>query len=135
MTNPYFNEFGEELPDSTPIAKPVRFNRPGSTLDEIRRNLGLASKLAEQEGMETFEEADDFDVGDDFSRDHPFAQEVDNRNEFFDNLRDQFRAQAAQPPSTTGGVPASPTASPAPAPAPTAPPSAGQAPNPPASNP
>lgn len=92
MTKPYFNEFGEELPDSTPIAKPVRFNRPGSTLDEIRRNLGLAQKLAEETGHESFEEADDFEVGDDFDPSHPFAHQVDNMNQEFERIRAEVRS-------------------------------------------
>lgn len=86
-----FNEFGEELPDSTPIAKPLRFNRPGSTLDEIRRNLGLAEKLAQQQGDESFEEADDFEVGDDFDPSHPFAHQVDNMNQEFERIRSEVR--------------------------------------------
>jgi len=60
------NPLRHEFLDDTPVAKPLKWNRPGSTLTEIRRNLGLLSKLAEQNGTETFDEADDFDVGDDF---------------------------------------------------------------------
>lgn len=93
MSNkPFFNEFGEELPDDTPIAKPVRFNRPGSTLDEIRRNIGLAQRLAEEQGAESFEEADDFEIGDDFDPSHPWAHQVDNLNQEYEKIRDQVRA-------------------------------------------
>ena len=63
------NERGWEIPDPTPVAKPVRWNRPGSTLDEIRRNLdqrmALLSREMEDRGHETLEESQDFDVGDD----------------------------------------------------------------------
>lgn len=87
----YFDEYGRELPDPNPVTRPVNFNR-GSTLDEIRRNIGLASRLAEEEGLETFDEADDFEVGDDFEADHPFASRVDNMNREFEQLRNDIRA-------------------------------------------
>jgi len=60
------NPVRHEFPDPTPISKPLRFNRPGNTLDQIRRNLGLLDRYAEERGVETFDDADDFDVGDDF---------------------------------------------------------------------
>jgi len=62
------NERGWEELDPTPVAKPLRWDRPGSTLDEIRRNLdqrmALISREQEALGNETLEESQDFDVGD-----------------------------------------------------------------------
>jgi len=55
-----------EYPDDTPIAKPLRWNRQGSTLDQIRAAIGIANREAAMQGTESFEEADDFEVGDDF---------------------------------------------------------------------
>lgn len=62
-----YNELGQELPDPTPVAVPLKFQRQ-ETLDEkirrfmrnaqIQRDLSLA-------GFETEEEANDFDVDDD----------------------------------------------------------------------
>lgn len=59
------NERGWEELDPTPITKPVRFNRQGSTLDEIRQAIGILNREARDQGKETFEEADDFDIEDD----------------------------------------------------------------------
>lgn len=87
----YFDEAGRELPSSDPVAQPVHLRPRGNTLDEIRRNLGIASQLAAQEGMETFDEADDFEVGDDFEGDHPFAERVDNMNRMYEELRGEIR--------------------------------------------
>lgn len=61
-----YNERGEELPDPRPMALPVGFTRP-NTLQERMRIL-LRSELLKREldakGVETFEEADDFDCED-----------------------------------------------------------------------
>lgn len=65
-TNPPSNPTRHEFPDDTPIATPLRWKRQGSTLDQIRAAIGLANREAEERGYETFEEANDFDVGDDF---------------------------------------------------------------------
>jgi len=58
-----------EYPDPTPIAKPAHFNRPGSTLDQIRANLdqrmALLNREMQEAGHETIEESQDFDVGED----------------------------------------------------------------------
>jgi len=63
------DERGWEIPDPTPVAKPLRWNRPGSTLDQIRANLdqrmALLNREMEARGHETLEESQDFDVGDD----------------------------------------------------------------------
>lgn len=60
------NEKGWEVPDPTPITRAVKFGRAPSTLDEVRRALGILTREAEEHGFETPEEADDFNVGDDF---------------------------------------------------------------------
>lgn len=63
------DEKGWEQLDPNPIAKPLKWDRPGSTLAEIRRNLdarmALISREAAEQGYETLEESQDFDVGDD----------------------------------------------------------------------
>lgn len=61
-----FNEKGHQVPDPTPVEVPVAFRRP-PTMDEmirahIRREMSLQ---AQAQGLETFEEADDFDVDED----------------------------------------------------------------------
>lgn len=64
------DERGWEQLDPTPISKPLRFKRQGSTLDEIRRALKIVHEEAEAAGYETLEESEDFNVGDDFDPAH-----------------------------------------------------------------
>lgn len=65
---------GQELPDPTPVAPPVGYKKQPSMADIIREQVRLA-KLAEEAGVETFEEANDFEVGDDFDPDSPYETE------------------------------------------------------------
>lgn len=56
-----------EVLDSTPVAMPVNFHRPPTLQEQIQRLTRQSlNKLAAQEGKESFEEADDFDIGEDF---------------------------------------------------------------------
>jgi len=68
---------GHEVLDDTPVSIPLRWSRPPSRLDEIRAHLKIISREAEQHGSETFEEADDFDVGDDYDPRSPWELSVD----------------------------------------------------------
>jgi len=71
------NENGHEILDDTPISLPLRFNRPPSKLDDLRAMLKIVSREAQHAGQETFEEADDFDVGDDYDPRSPWELSVD----------------------------------------------------------
>lgn len=73
------NEKGQEIPDPTPMAPPVGFKRQPSLSEQIRQMI-LSEKLrqeAEEMGYETFEEADDFDVDDDFDPSTPYEEVFD----------------------------------------------------------
>lgn len=73
------DERGHELPDPTPLAPPVGYN-PQPSLAETIRRMVRSEKLAmeaEAAGMETFEEADDFDVGDDYDPTSPYEEVFD----------------------------------------------------------
>lgn len=60
------NEDGWEVPDPTPVAWPAGVRRPETLTEQIRRLVRLeVSKAAAEQGMESFEEADDFDMDDD----------------------------------------------------------------------
>lgn len=60
-----YNERGEELPDDTPIELPLKFKRPPTLQDQIKAMVrSEISRQAEEQGFESFDEADDFDVGD-----------------------------------------------------------------------
>lgn len=63
----YLNADGSENPDPTPLAPPIGYVKQPSLVERIRemvREAALAQQLAAQ-GVETFEEADDFDIPDD----------------------------------------------------------------------
>ena len=55
-----------EVADGTPVAIPVHLQKSESMDERIRRIVQFsASQAAKQQGLETFEEADDFDIPDD----------------------------------------------------------------------
>lgn len=62
----YLDKHGREIPSGVPVEVPIRFRTPQSTrevvADLVRREL---SQRAQDEGFETWEEADDFDIEDD----------------------------------------------------------------------
>lgn len=61
-----FDERGRELPDPTPIDVPLNWKRPPSMQDLIKQHIRVEmSRQAADTGMETFEEADDFEVDED----------------------------------------------------------------------
>jgi len=60
-----FNEFGEELPDPTPVEVPAGFKEPESIQAMIARLVRThVSDAAQRHGFESVEEANDFDVAD-----------------------------------------------------------------------
>ena len=60
------DENGHEVLDRTPVAVPVRFQRPQNLVDRMKDFIrGEMSRQMEAQGSETFEEADDFDTGED----------------------------------------------------------------------
>jgi len=68
-----------EVLDYTPVAIPLRFSgesRFNETIRQIIRSEELA-KLAEEHGDETFEEANDFNVGDDYDPTSPYEENYD----------------------------------------------------------
>lgn len=64
---------GQEVPDPTPIAPPIGYQRSKPLAEQIREMVRSEQLRRELEGTgaETFEEADDFDVGDDFEDNTP----------------------------------------------------------------
>ncbi len=70
---------GHEVPSDVPMAIPVGFKIP-ETLNEQVARLVRHHRFAEALGQpddETFEEADDFDVGEDFDPSSPYEQVFD----------------------------------------------------------
>lgn len=75
----HFHVDGLEYVDSTPVETPVKF-RGGLSADEKIRNMIRSERLAQlalSQGLETFEEADDFDVGDDYDPTSPYEETFD----------------------------------------------------------
>lgn len=72
-------EDGREVVDPTPMAPPVGYRRQPSMVEIVRQMVRSERLRAEAEAadMETFEESDDFDVGDDFDPTSPYENEFD----------------------------------------------------------
>lgn len=111
----FLDEKGREIPDPDPIAIPMGFKKP-ETLAEAVQRLVKSDQWAQQMNdtdQETFAEADDFDVGDDFDPSSPFEQVFDpilnksvSHEEYRTNAREykrQYEAQFAEenPPEET----------------------------------
>lgn len=59
------DENGWEVPDPKPMAIPAGFRRPETLAEQVQRLVRSAiSREAEGQGMETFEESEDFDIED-----------------------------------------------------------------------
>nr|QJB20639.1 MAG: hypothetical protein [Microvirus sp.] len=73
------DEEGREVLDDTPLAPPVGFTEQPSMAEYIRMMV-QSERLrqeAEEAGMETFEESEDFDVDDDFDPTTPYENDFD----------------------------------------------------------
>lgn len=80
---------GHEILDDTPVAIPLRLTRPPTIVDQVRRLVrGAMSDLAQSQGNESFEEADDFDIGDDYEPDSPYEEHFEpaSWNAFVDEM-------------------------------------------------
>lgn len=75
----YIDEDGREVLDPTPMEPPLGWKRQPSLAEQIR-DMVRSEQLraaAEAQGMETFEEADDFEVDDDYDPSTPFENDFD----------------------------------------------------------
>lgn len=89
-----YNERGEELPDPTPLELPVGFTRP-PTLDELVARLIIDPRVQAElraSGIETEEEANDFDIPDELPDPTSPYQETDVITDA-DEMRNGFRAR------------------------------------------
>lgn len=61
------NQAGEEVLDPRPVAIPAGFKRPETLQEQVARLVRTSvSEWANRQGMETFEESEDFEVDDEF---------------------------------------------------------------------
>lgn len=82
MKKSTYNEHGHEVPDPVPVSVPAHLTRPPTLQEQIRRLIRVeASRVAAAQGHETFEEADDFEVGDDFDPRSPWELNYDQELE------------------------------------------------------
>jgi len=73
------DEKGREIVSPLPMEPPLGYKRQPTMVEIIRQQIQsehLARDLAAQ-GVETFEEADDFEVGDDYEPSSPWENEFD----------------------------------------------------------
>lgn len=64
--------------DPEPIELPLRYKHPPTITEQIKRHVETAlSRHALEQGFESFEEAEDFDVDDDFDPSSPWELEFD----------------------------------------------------------
>lgn len=103
--NARLNEKGQEVLDPNPVAVPVGFRKPPSLHEMIAKYVRAASEDAKNRDMDTFEEADDFEVGDDYDPQSPWEMEFDpllgkevTRAEkaYLDQQRSLFDAQLSE---------------------------------------
>jgi hypothetical protein len=99
------NENGHEILDDTPVSMPVGFKRPMSMTDMIRQYVKTEmSKQASDSGQESWEEADDFDIGDDYDPKSPWELTFDQ--EFVNN---KIESMTEQKPASLGTNEAEPS--------------------------
>lgn len=109
------NEAGSEILDSTPMEPPLGYNPQPSMFDVMRKMISDRERELKAAGFETPEEADDFDVADDFDPSSPYEHDFD----------------PPAPPEVPSGAPAKPQDPPADGPAaPPAPPAPAGSPAP-----
>lgn len=81
VVTPYIDKDGKEVLDPRPIAPPVGFVERDSITDRLRELIAgeRMRRTAELREMDSFEEADDFDVDDDPipMRDTPYENDFD----------------------------------------------------------
>nr|QJB19892.1 MAG: hypothetical protein [Microvirus sp.] len=95
----YLDARGRELPSPLPIQPPIGYKKTPSLSEQIRAMV-VSEKLrleAEQAGFESFEDADDFDVGDDYDPRSPYEYD-------FDPPQEMEPAPAAAPTPSGNGL-------------------------------
>lgn len=88
------DERGREIPDPKPMVHPLGIQVQETLAEKIKRMVRFElSRAASEQGHESFEDADDFDVGDDDELRSPY--ELFDRN-FEDDVGGQSEAAKSQ---------------------------------------
>lgn len=84
---PRLDDQGRETLDNSPVCLPLRFKKQDNLAAQVRDLVKAQfSALAEAQGFESFEEADDFNVGDDYEPNSPY--ELDDEQVIYDHRND-----------------------------------------------
>lgn len=71
----YLDATGREKPSNVPIAPPIGYVKQPTLVERMRQMIATEMSLrAQADGQETFEEADDFEVGDDYDPTSPYEE-------------------------------------------------------------
>lgn len=99
---PKLTEEGAEITDPVPMELPVKLRTTPDAIVDIKRLVrDEVSRLAEANGLESFDEADDFDVGDDEEISSPY--QLDDEQVNYDIRADPRYAQRAGHADEGGG--------------------------------
>lgn len=86
-----------EQPDPVPAALPIGFKHPPTLAEQIRRMVRQQlDDYATQNGSETFEEADDFDVGDDVDPSSPYEEDPNKEETLEREFHAHYKNKIAQ---------------------------------------
>lgn len=73
----YLDADGREIPNPVPMQPPVGYRKQPTIAEQMRAMIRQASLEAAQSGMETEEEANDFDVDDEYDPTSPWEHDFD----------------------------------------------------------
>jgi len=87
-----YNDKGEEILDTTPVSIPVSIKPPMPLNERIKQMIRYeASLYAQQNGQETFDEADDFEVGDKEDFHSPWEENFDPQVPFIGTREEEIK--------------------------------------------
>lgn len=95
----YLTKDGREKPDPTPMEPPLGFKKQPSIMDQVAGMIRSERLRREAEalGLESLEESDDFDIGDDFDPRSPYEYNFDpamSREDYAEQLLRNRERQA-----------------------------------------
>lgn len=105
---------GKEIPNPNPIAVDVSVHQPRTIEERVKHIMSVSSRLAQLNGMETLEEAMDFDIDDVFDRPTPpspfemIDHYVTMAPDAPPNVDPASVAEPPEPPPSSGGDPITP---------------------------
>jgi len=106
----YLDAFGREVPNPVPMQPPVGYKRAPSLAEQMRAMIQQASHEAAMAGAETEDEANDFDVDEEFDPTSPWENEFE-----MDPAMEAMIALQSRPPAPRETAPAATPAPSAPA--------------------